>query len=207
MRLPGALSVLPLLILSAAVASAGPLCQSASNMIQNCGFEDGLSWWSTGGNWATGYNDPSPGASHSGTYSLKLGNYPSQGVAGVWNYMTDIPGEIYTLSFWLSLSADNNQGGDQQFYLVAFGPQGLLVERNQPSTSWVFYTFDVVGTGRDMLQFCGYSNHGYNYLDDVQFFRRSSVAPDAVPEAGTFGLLLSGLVAFAARIYRRGRPV
>jgi hypothetical protein len=59
------------------------------------------------------------------------------------------------------------------------------------------FTYNVVGTGSDTVQFGGYSDHGYNYLDDI------ALTPAQVPEPGTLGLVLAGLVVVAARIYRR----
>ncbi len=201
MRLCPALTLLSLLVLPAAVASADEIaCDTAQNMVQDCSFEYGLTWWQTDGNWDVNNNAVTSFIAHSGTYSLKDGNYPSQGVAGVWNYITDTPGEAYTLSFWLYLDADNSGGGDQQYYLVGWGQQGLLVESNQPmSTQWTQYTYTVVGTGSDILQFSGYSNHGYNYLDDISL----TPVSDSTPEPATLALFLCGLVALAARIRRR----
>ncbi len=196
-----------LLFLAAAFASADTMaCATPQNLLQNCGFED-LSWWHTGGNWDTGWNAvSSPGAHHSGATALKLGNAPNQNVAGVWNYIVSEPGVDYTLSFWLHLSANNNQGGDQQFFLVGWGGTSpFLLLYNQPASDpdnpWTFFTFTRTGNGlREFFQICGYSNAGYIYVDDVTLRETSS----ATPEPATLSLLLSGLFGVAGRrIYRR----
>jgi hypothetical protein len=130
-------------------------------------------------------------------------------VPGVWNYIVDEPGVSYTLTFWLHTSADDNQGGDLQFFGVEFEPgSGFVYQmRNQPATPWEMFTFTVTGGGvtssdpfGDFFAIEGYSTHGYIYVDDVSLTKTSEDSP--VPEPGTLGLLLSGLVGVAAWSYR-----
>jgi len=216
MQLRRALAGLSLLVLSAAGASAGTMpCATPQNLLQNCSFED-ETWWQTGGNWDAYDAISSPGAqpAHTGGYSLKLGSDPTQNVPGVWNYIDDQAGVDYTLTFWLHTSADDNQGGDLQFFAVEFGGQFIYQMRNQPASDpnnwWEMFTFTVTGGGvtaqhpyGDFFAIEGYSEHGYIYVDDVSLSETS--ADSSAPEPGTLGLLLSGLVGLTALLYRH-RP-
>jgi hypothetical protein len=203
--------VLSLFGLSAAGALADPMaCATPQNLLQNCSFEN-ESWWQTGGSW-DGYDAiSSPGAAHTGGYSLKLGSDPTRNVPGVWNYIVDEPGVDYTLTFWLHTSADDNQGGDLQFFAVEFGGRFIYQMRNQPASApnnpWEMFTFTVTGGGvtgqhpfGDFFAIEGYSLHGYIYVDDVTLSETS--ADSSAPEPGTLGLLLSGLAGVAAWTYR-----
>jgi hypothetical protein len=207
MQLRLALAGLSLLVLSAAASADTMPCATTQNLLQNCSFED-ESWWQTGGSW-DGYDAiSSPGAAHSGGYSLKLGSDPTQNVPGVWNSIVDEPGVDYTLSFWLHTSADDNQGGDLQFFAVQFGGQFIYQMRNQPASPpnnpWEMFTYTVTGGGvtgqhpfGDFFAIEGYSAHGYIYVDDVM------LSDTSAPQPGSLGLLLSGLVGVAALMYRR----
>jgi hypothetical protein len=203
MQLRQALTVLSLFVLSAAGALADTMsCATPQNLIQNCSFED-TSWWQTGGNW-DGYDAiSSPGAAHTGGYSLKLGSYPTSQVPGVWNYIDDEPGVEYTLTIWLHTSADNSQGGDLQYFAVQFGSEFVSQIRNQAASdannSWEVLTFTVTGSGHDFFAIEGYSYYGYIYVDDVILSENSTSS--STPEPGTLGLLLSGLIGMAAWKY------
>jgi hypothetical protein len=207
MQLRPALDVLTLLVLAADGASAGTMpCATPQNLIQNCSFED-ESWWQTGGNWDGCDAVSSPGAAHTGEYALKLGSDPTREVPGVWNFIDDQPGVSYTLTFWYHMSADDNQGGDLQYFAVEFGGQFICQMRNQPASDpnnpWEMFTYTVIGSGRDFFAIEGYSEHGYNYVDDVMLTETSTTS--STPEPGTLGLLLSGLVGVAALMYRHRR--
>jgi hypothetical protein len=197
------LILLLLLPLAAVVSQAGPiLCDTPQNMVVDCGFEDDWTWWQTGGNWQPANNGITDFVAHSGTYSVKLGNYPAQ-LAGVWHFIDTDPGKVYELSFWMYLDADNSTGGDLQLIIGGLEGQGVVL-RNQPVTNrWTPYTTHVVGTGSefDLLEFSGYSRYGYIYIDDAVLRDASAVA---APEPGAMYLLLSGVIGAALWMGGRG---
>jgi hypothetical protein len=216
MQLRQALAGLSLLVLSAAGAWADLMpCQTPPYLVQNCSFED-TSAWQEFGAWDSYDAISSPGAAHSGDYSLKLGSDPTSDVPGVSQYIDDEAGVDYTLTFWWYDPGDNSgstidvPGDSLQYFAVEFGGQFVLQLYNQPASApntWEMFTYTVIGGGEttqqplgDSLVIEGYSDHQFNYVDDVTLTETSD--DSSIPEPGTLGLFLSGLVGVAALKYR-----
>ena len=102
-------------------AAAGAICSTAhaNNLVTNGEFSDSgtpsLTGWATYGNWSTPYNfvttntsvlggTPPPGN------ALSLGNYASQGSAGVSQTLITTVGQKYDLSLFWGDSAFNPSG-------------------------------------------------------------------------------------------------
>jgi hypothetical protein len=167
-----------------------------SNIVTNCGFETGTdSGWTETGNFATGWNAISNSVSNSGQNSLRLGNSPFQGVAGLSQTLNTTAGAQYTISFfWADQVANTGFTGDlpNQLFTASWDGTNLLTLTDQESLSFEDFTFTVTGTGADTLAFSGYSASYWNYVDDVQV---DDPPGDPVPEPASLGLFAGALVA------------
>jgi hypothetical protein len=112
--------------------------------------------------------------------------------------LTDVSGATYNLSFWLS---ENTAGG--QAYQVSWDGTLLLNQNDVSNPTYSEFSYNVTATGSDVLQFEGYSNTGYNYLDDVDVDFVSGPA-NSVPEPASLALFCSAL-AGVGFIRRRNR--
>jgi hypothetical protein len=168
-----------------------------SNIVTNCGFETGSdSGWTETGNFASipGFNAISSTVFNSGVNSLRLGNTPGQGVAGLSQTLSTIAGAQYTISFWWADQRPNTGStGDlpNQLFTASWDGTNLLTLTDQES-NFEEYTFTVTGTGADTLAFSGYSNSYWNYVDDVQV---DDPPGDPVPEPASLGLFAGALIA------------
>ena len=180
----GIVGIIGLLPLAAEAASS--ICNSdPSNIVQNCGFETGniSSWTQTGNYMPTGYNYVSGNTPNSGNFVLEIGNYNYQGLAGVSQSLKDISGYTYQVSFWLrqdNTNLNSNSNGPTQLFTASWDGTSFFTVQNQPKTNWTQYTFNFIGTGSDTIAFSGYSNAGFNYLDDVNVH---STTPTPLPAA------------------------
>jgi hypothetical protein len=181
--------------------SAVSICTSdPSNMVQNCGFETGnTSSWTQTGNWATSYNHTTT-SPNSGNYSLAVGNYNYQGLAGVSQSLTDIAGVTYNVSFWLlqtDSNTNNDANGSTQSFTASWDGTSFFKVQNQPQTNWTQYSFNLIGTGSNTISFSGYSSSGYNLLDDINVH--------AVPEPEEWAMMLLGFGLVGYQIKRKQR--
>ncbi|MGD0959392.1 MAG: carbohydrate binding domain-containing protein [Methylomonas sp.] len=171
------------------------------NIVQNCGFETGdTTSWTQTGNWNTTYsyvNSSADGvAANSGNYALYVGNYAYQDASGVSQTFTDTVGAQYQLSFWVEENGSNTSAGTQLFTASVDG-NVLFTLQDVAATPWTEYTVDFTGTGSDTIAFSGYSNAGYNGLDDVSADVISSSVPEpAMAVMWLFGSAFAGFVGF-----------
>ena len=176
---------------------------SQANLVNNGGFESGLSGWTTSGltcsgtggsfNAATGcYGmDSDPGA-YSGNSALYLGTAAGNGV--VSQSIATAALDTYNVSFWLGNGAYNGQSAPNDL-LVAFGGQTLLHLINAPAQAYTFYSYDVISNSATALL-------SFTNLQAPSFWVIDNVTVNQVPEPTTLALMgvaLAGLCATRRR--------
>jgi hypothetical protein len=192
--------VLPL---SGAFASPS-LCDSiVGNLIGNCGFETGdfTDWTVIAGDTfvTTAFAGYTP---NSGAYFAALGDV--SGTGSLAQSITDTTGQLYTLTYFLA-----SKGDDETMFSAAWDGVTLagsvLVDPNSAST-YVEYSFTVLGTGSDTLTLHETDVPSYMALDDVSLTPTTSTTPlpGALP---LFGSALGGLGLFGWRRKRTPKAV
>jgi hypothetical protein len=79
--------------------------------------------------------------------------------------ITDIPGETYTLSFWLK-----SDGGTSNEFRVRYNGTVLTDMVNMSAFGYTQFSFPgLIGTGSDTIEFGERDDPGYLNLDDVSF--------------------------------------
>jgi hypothetical protein len=179
---------------------------NAANLVSNGGFETGdLTGWTTFptvGTYTftnTGYNGVRTAGSaqgvsaYAGEYLLAFGNYPSEGVAGVSQTLSTIVGQNYNLSLYWGDNKSNGAG--DQLFEVLWNGSAVDTINGETATTWTNLSFLVKGTGSDTLTLEGYSNAGYNDVDNV------SVTVTPLP--GALSMFGAGLVSLGALGWRK----
>lgn len=170
----------------------------AADIVQDGTFEAGGAAWTTSGA-ASIVNDP--GNCHNASdFCAQYGPSP---LGNVHQFLTTVPGETYTISFWLRSVSQSTAPPDNSFHfqwgnLIPLATQVF----DAGAFDWTFFTTDVVADANSMwLSFQGYNNTGTFRLDDI-----TVDGPDgSVPEPSTWLLATAGLVAVLARGRRRHR--
>jgi hypothetical protein len=215
--------VLPALVLvfgagAEAMASTTSICDAIpGNLIVNCGFEDGFTSPSSGGNVPTGWTvanwngfdtiTTNTNSVNSGTAALSLGNDP--GLPAILSQtFTDVAGEDYTFDFFLVNGAGLDDAG-VSFQAIYDSGTPLLDLENVSGfgiSGFTLYSFNVVGTGSDTISFSAINPPSSFVLDDVSVVGDGAPAPlSAVPEPGSFVLLGTGLAGAFGASFRRFR--
>jgi PEP-CTERM motif len=176
-----------ILLIIAVLASAG-LSARAQNLVTNPGFETGnFSGWMQFGD--TSFTDIQTFDVHSGTYAAEFGPATSDG--GIAQEIATIPGQLYTLSFWL----DNRDTSGNNHMSVFFGGVTFLSLTNAPSFPYTQYSFTLMATATpSLLQFSFYNPPSWFDLDDVSV---------TVPEPGTLGLIALGALGIVGAVCKR----
>jgi len=100
----------------------------ADNLLQNQGFEDGLTYWTKGVSTAT--FDITPKIKHSGNYGALLTKLESKGLAYFYQKVSVKPGKYYKLSGWVFLNDSFINNVKLRFYWQDAGGTNLsLVEK------------------------------------------------------------------------------
>ncbi len=138
---------------------------------------------------------------NSGGFDAAFGQVGATG--SLFQDLVTIPGQQYTLSFFLALDSGGNGGSGLNFTATWDGVPvySRVDDGSTVILNYVQYTFKVTASsGTTRLEFIGQNDPAFYFLDDV------SVRPDvvAVPEPGTWAAaaLAAGLV---IRRVRRGK--
>ncbi len=159
----------------------------AGNLVTNCGFETGyFTGWTLGGNEGmTGIGYSGYYKSNSGNWFLEMGPHGSDGTLS--QTLTTTTGQDYAFAFYLASE------GDSPSDFSAYWDGTQLLSLTNPNSgvaytsggAYILYTYMVTGTGSDTIQFDFRDDPGVLLLDDISV--------SAVPEPGTFCLLILGL--------------
>jgi PEP-CTERM motif len=190
-----------LLVVAALVAVllVGAPTAFATNLLTNGSFETGdLTGWTEGGfggvDVVTGPFYVYSGA-QDGSWYLGLG--PVGGDGTLSQTFSDTAGTHYTFSFWFASVGDN----PSDFSAYWDGTQLLSLTNPNTGVNWTEFSFDVVGTGSDTVQFNFRDDPAWLALDNVSV---SPVTP-TTPEPSSLLLLGSGLLTVGGVIRRKFR--
>ena len=204
-------------------ASGLSICDGVSgNIVQNCGFEDGVYTNTLGGSTNTSVpNDWTPNSGfdfapafdhlslapvNSGIDALSIGNDDNQPVPALSQVLTDTSGTTYNGSLYVDYGGAGTGDALVFFDVQINGTNVVALDDTAPGgSSDVFtqYTFSFTGTGSDTLTLTGNTSPSEWYVDDVVVTPGST---SAVPEphlplllAGLFGAFLLLRHRFAAQ--------
>jgi hypothetical protein len=168
----------------------------SANLVQNPGFEAGLSFisWTVANNDGFTYVDNgtlthgsiSP---HSGTNFAALGQSSADGLCTLSQTVTTVPGQIYVLSYWWE-SVDLGFGTVPNELKVIWNGTTLLDQVNVGVVGWTNRRFNVTATGTSTtLTFQSYDDNAFLVLDDVSVVTAPSpVLSKPTVTAGTLNL-------------------
>jgi len=195
------------LISAAAMAATALMAPQAEaqNLVKNPGFETGdLTNYTTFGNF-TGYNGVTTGndtgGPYAGSYFLELGNDSNQGSAGISQTISTVAGQDYNVSLYYDESGDNS-GGAQSFHVSWDGTTIGSMDSGSPTGGYELLSYNVVGTGSDVLSLSGYSNSGYNNIDNLSVV---ATGVSAAPEPAAWLLMIVGVGGIGLGL-RRAKP-
>ena len=191
-----------LVLVSTIAFGLNALPQNAkAELIVNGGFETGdFTGWTPGPDGFPQYIVTNP--VHGGTNAAQIAGFSFNPDTLTQNIATTA-GTAYSLSFWryqdpMNPTADNFPDG-KTFLTVTWNGVNIFDE----SYTGVYagdpyhkFTFTVVGTGADVLQFISAQDPAFTYLDDVSLTA-------AVPEPSTWAMMILGFAGVGFMAYRR----
>ncbi len=187
--------------LAVALLSLGTVAFAGTAQVLNGGFETGdfTNWTQFGDTTFNGVCDvstcPSGFPPYEGTYAAYFG--PVGDTGGIYQDITTIPGQVYTVSFYLALPV----GGTPNSFEVTFGDASLSFSNFPGTFGWGLFQFtDMATTDTTRLTFTFRNDPNYWFLDNVNVG-----APPTTPEPGTLVLFGSGILGIAGVIRRKFR--
>jgi len=180
-----------LFLASAALLVATPA--AAQNLVVNGGFETGtLAGFTQFGN--TTFTGVSSATSTEGTFSAFFG--PFRTVGGISQTLTTVAGQSFVISFDLA-----NQGGPANFFDVVFGTTQLFTATDSSVFGFTTFSTTAVATGAT-------TDLSFTFRQDPSFFRLDNISVNAaVPEPGTWAMMLVGFGAIGYSMRRRRKLV
>jgi hypothetical protein len=169
--------------------------------VTNGGFEDGnFNGWTPFGD--TSFNGvcsastcPLGEVPFEGTYAAYFG--PVGDTGGIYQDIATVPGQMYTVSFYLALP----DAGTPNSFQAQFGSSGFTLTDFPVGFPWALFTFtDMATDTTTRLTFTFQNDPAYWFLDDVKVNGGGTT-----PEPGTLVLFGSGLLGIAGVVRRKFR--
>lgn len=191
------------ILVSAVLILATTIFASAGNLVQNGSFETGnFSGWTLSGDTSNvGVCNVStcPGnfAPEDGNYAAYFG--PVGDYAHLSQEITTMPGQQYTLSFYLA----DPSGGTPNYFSVQFGSAQFSVTNFGAAFGWQKFELTTTATSsQTLVAFTFRQDPAYWFLDNVQV---NGGGQGTTPEPGTLALFGSGALGLAGFARRRSR--
>jgi hypothetical protein len=197
-------------------------CTVSGNIVANCGFENGVTSSTLGGNtnnsvpvsWTanagydseSGYNNVRSFPVNSGTYALSIGNTDSEPIPSLSQTLTDIAGATYSGSLFI----DYGGAGEGDTTAGVFFDtliDGTTVQSLNYTAAGVYtqYFFTFTGTGSDTLTLEGNTSPSEWFVDDIVVTESSGPPPitGTTPEPSSIALLGTGILGIAGVVRKR----
>lgn len=170
-----------------------PSANAAVELVNNGGFEAGITGWTQAGN--TGYTGVNGNSVHGGLSSFETGPVGSDGFLS--QALATVAGTVYDISFWLKKDA-----GTPADFGVTFDGNTVFGEVGAAAYDYTLFTFAGVlaSSASTVLSFNFRHDPAFYYLDDVSVME-SKVLPPEVPLPAALPLLATafGGMGFVAR--------
>jgi uncharacterized repeat protein (TIGR03803 family) len=166
---------------------------SLNNLAVNGGFENFSDGWTLSGAIGGAFAEIAP---HSGNGDMLLATTDPADFGYLSQTLDTIPGQNYSLSFWLYVYSDTYNSPLPDEFLVNWGGNTISDQTNLTSASWGYLQFNVTATApTTVLQF-GFRSATYFGLDDVSVVAIPPTKPILFPIShgnGQFSLMLNGI--------------
>ncbi len=193
-----------LAIAAAAALLLGASHAAAAEFVTNGGFETGdLTGWTQVGANSHGYTQVTGGGvQYAGNHAIEEGNYSTEGFGGVSQALNTVANGVYQISlFWATSNSNDVNSQALQVLWNGVDQAGIF---GAAEHGYIQLLYTVTGAGHDTLTVQGFSDHGFNYVDDISVTGAANgPGANGVPEPATWALLLSGFGLAGATLRRR----
>lgn len=194
--------------LAVALLSLATTVFASTAQVVNGGFETGdfSGWTQFGDTTFNGVCSATLGGGNcpDGNFMQYAGDYaayfgPVGDTGGIYQDITTVPGQMYTISFYLALP----DGGTPNFFSVQFGTGSISFNDFPGTFGWGLFQFtDVATSTTTRLTFTFREDPDYWFLDNVNV---TNGGGGTTPEPGTLVLFGSGLLGIAGVARRKFR--